>query len=121
MKRKGTKNVTYTMRLQLEALLKAGLNKKEIAAQLGVCLATVYNEIKRGEYTYKRYSYTDWLGERHYKYVTGYSPNIAEEKYRLNMSTHGAPLKLGNDYEFVRYVENGFAWIGFLSPLCAER
>ena len=45
-------NVTYTMRLQLEALLKAGLNKKEIAAQLGVCLATVYNEIKRGEYTY---------------------------------------------------------------------
>ena len=54
MKRKGTKNVTYTMRLQLEALLKAGLNKKEIAVQLGVCLATVYNEIKRGEYTYKR-------------------------------------------------------------------
>lgn len=121
MKRKGTKNVTYTMRLQLEALLKAGLNKKEIAAQLGVCLATVYNEIKRGEYTYKRYSYTDWLGERHYKYVTGYSPNIAEEKYRLNMSTHGAPLKLGNDYEFVRYVEKRVC-VDRLSPaaVCGE-
>ena len=47
MKQKGTTNVTYTMRLQLEALLKAGLNKKQIAAQLGVCLATVYNELKR--------------------------------------------------------------------------
>ena len=121
MKQKGTKNVTYTMRLQLEALLRAGLNKKESAAQLGVCLATVYNEIKRGEYTYKRYSYTDWLGERHYKYVTGYSPNIAEEKYRLNMSTHGAPLKLGNDYEFVRYVEKRVC-VDRLSPaaVCGE-
>lgn len=105
MKQKGTTNVTYTMRLQLEALLKAGLNKKQIAAQLGVCLATVYNELKRGEYTYKRYSYTDYWGERHYKPATGYSPNIAEDKYRLNMSAHGAPLKLGNDYDFVRYVE----------------
>ena len=105
MKRKGTKNVNWEMRLRLEALYNAGLSKRDIAAQLGVCLATVYNELKRGEYTYKRYSYTDWLGERHYKLVTGYSPNIAEDKYRLNMTAHGAPLKVGNDYEFVHYVE----------------
>lgn len=105
MKRKGTKNFRYTQRLQLEALIKAGVHKREIAAQLGVCLATVYNELKRGEYTYKRYSYTDYWGERHYKTATGYSPNIAEDKYRLNMTAHGAPLKLGNDYDFVRYVE----------------
>lgn len=105
MKRKGTKNFTYTQRLQLEALIKADVHKREIAAQLGVCLATVYNELKRGEYTYKRYSYTDYWGERHYKTATGYSPNIAEDKYRLNMTAHGAPLKLGNDYDFVRYVE----------------
>lgn len=105
MKQRGTKNVNWTMRLQLEALLKAGVSKRQIAEQLGVCLATVYNELKRGAYTYKRYSFTDYWGERHYKFATGYSPNIAEEKYRLNMTAHGAPLKVGNDYEFVRYVE----------------
>ena len=105
MKNKGTKNVDWDMRLQLEALYNAGISKRKIAAQLGVCLATVYNELKRGEYTYKRYSYTDYWGERHYKFVKGYSPNIAEDKYQLNKTAHGAPLKVGNDYEFVRYVE----------------
>ena len=112
MTRKGKKNLTYTQRLQLEALLKAGLHKKEIAAQLGVCLATVYNELKRGAYEYKRYSYTDYWGERHYKPVTGYSPNIAQDKYKLNMTACGAPLKLGNDFDFVHYVEK---------RVCADR
>ena len=121
MKQKGTKNVTYTMRLQLEALYKAGMGKREIAAQLGVCLATVYNELKRGEYTYKRYSYTDYWGERHYKPAKGYSPNIAEEKYRMNMTAHGAPLKIGNDYDFVRYVEKRVC-VDRISPaaVCGE-
>ena len=121
MKRKGTKNINWDMRLKLEALYNAGLHKKEIAAQLGVCLATVYNELKRGEYTYKRYSYTDYWGERHYKLVKGYSPNIAEDKYRFNMTAHGAPLKLGNDYDFVRYVEKRVC-VDNLSPsaVCGE-
>ena len=121
MKRKGTKNVNWEMRLRLEALYNAGLSKRDIAAQLDVCLATVYNELKRGEYTYKRYSYTDWLGERHYKLVTGYSPNIAEDKYRLNMTAHGAPLKVGKDYEFVHYVERRVC-VDRISPaaVCGE-
>lgn len=105
MKKKGTKDLSYTQRLQLEAYLKTGLHKKEIAKQLGVCLATVYNEIKRGECKQRKYSYTDYFGETHYKTVTAYSPNIAEDKYRMNLTTKGAPLKLGNDYDFVRYVE----------------
>lgn len=121
MKRKGTKNFTWEQRLELERLLKLGLHKRQIAFQLGVCLATVYNEIKRGAYTYKRYSYTDYWGERHYKPATGYSPNIAEDKYRLNMTAHGAPLKLGNDYDFVRYVEKRVC-VDKISPcaVCGE-
>lgn len=106
MKQKGTKDLTYTQRLQLEALLKAGVHKREIAQQLGVCLATVYNEIKRGECTQKKYSYTDYWGDKHYKQVIAYSPNIAEYKYRQNQSSHGAPLKIGNDFELVREIEN---------------
>lgn len=106
MKQKGTKDLTLTQRRDLERLLQAGAHKKQIALQLGVCLATVYNEIKRGECKQKVYSYTDYWGERHYKTVTVYSADIAEEKYLLNQSSHGAPLKIGNDFELVREIEN---------------
>lgn len=104
MKRKGTKNLSYTQRLQLEDCLKAGLHKRVIAEKLGVCLATVYNEISRGKYQHRERS-VDIYGEVRYRSETRYSPNIAEDKYRLNMTAKGAPLKLGNDYDFVRYVE----------------
>ena len=106
MKQKGTKDLTLTKRRELEALLKAGLHKKQIAEQLGICLATVYNELKRGECTQKVYSYTDYWGDRHYKQVTTYSADIAEYKYRQNQSSHGAPLKIGNDFALVREIEN---------------
>ncbi len=105
MKKKGTGNLTLTQRRSLEALLQAGVHKKQIAKQLGICLATVYNEIKRGECTVKKYSYTDYWGDKHYKYVKSYSADIAEGKYRVNQTSHGAPLKIGNDYAFVRYME----------------
>lgn len=105
MKRKGTKDLTLTQRRELENYLKAGLHKKHIAELLGVCLSTVYNELKRGECTQKVYSYTDYWGERHYKEVTVYSADIAEYKYRLNQSSHGAPLKIGKDFELVREIE----------------
>lgn len=105
MKRKGTKNLTFTQRIQLETLLNEGLHKKIIAERLGVCLATVYNEIKRGNYMRKKIKSVDWLGERKYKFVDSYSANIAEDRYRLNQTSKGAPIKLGNDFDFVEYVE----------------
>lgn len=43
-KRKGTKNLTWTQRIQLETLLKEGLHKKLIAEQLGISLSTIYRE-----------------------------------------------------------------------------
>ncbi|MDE7209080.1 MAG: IS30 family transposase [Clostridia bacterium] len=106
MKKKGTKDLTLTQRRELETLLKAGLHKKQIAKQLGVCLATVYNEINRGKCTQKVIRYVDWFGDKHYKEVTAYSADLAEYNYRLNQSSHGAPLKIGNDFELVREIEN---------------
>ena len=106
MKRKGTKDLTLTQRREIENHLKSGCTKKRIAELLGVCLATVYNELKRGQCTQKIYTYTDYWGERHYKQVTAYSADIAEYKYRQNQSAHGAPLKIGNDFELVREIEN---------------
>ena len=105
MKKKGTKNLTYTQRLILESCLKAKLCKKDIAKKLGVSLATVYNEIKRGQFEKKVLSYTDYWGDKHYKTVVAYSPEIAQENYELGKTAKGAPLKVGNDFDFVRYVE----------------
>lgn len=106
MKRKGTKDLTLTQRRSLEDLLKAGVHKKQIAKQLGVCLATVYNEIKRGtcEQRKKVYDvYGDVIG---YKTHIVYSADIAEYNYRFNQSSHGAPLKIGNDYRLIQEIEN---------------
>lgn len=105
MKRKGTKNLTRTQRLLLEDCFNAGLHKKVIAEKLGVCLATVYKELKRGEYRKKVRSWTGYYGEVHYKEIVSYSAQIAEDKYNMAMTAKGRPLKIGNDYDFVRYVE----------------
>ena len=104
MKKKGTKNLTYVQRLMLEDCLKAKLHKKVIAEKLGVCLATVYNEISRGLYQHK-ISKTDFWGDKYYKFVSSYSPEIAQEKYDFNQTSKGANIKLGNNYEFARFVE----------------
>ena len=85
--------------------MNAGLSKKLIAEKLGVCLSTVYKEIKRGAYYKKVRSWTGYYGEVHYKEVQSYSAQIAQDKYDLAMTAKGRPLKLGNDYDFVRYVE----------------
>lgn len=105
MRLHGEKNITYAQRLQLEAYLKAGLHKKEIAKLLGVSLTTVYNEIKRGTYEHTLSISSDSHGKKKYNNVIRYSPELAEERYRLNMSNHGAPLKVGSDFEFIKYVE----------------
>lgn len=105
MKQKGTKNLTFTQRIQLETLLNEGVHKTVIAERLGVCLATVYNEIKRGYYQRKKIKYRNWFGDKTYKYVDSYSANIAHDRYLLNQTAHGAPIKLGDDYEFVEYIE----------------
>lgn len=105
MKRNGTKDLTLTQRRQLEMLIKAGIHKKQIAKLLGVCLTTVYNELKRGRCVQKVLSHYDCIHERVYKLVTVYCADVAEQRYRVNQSSHGAPLKIGNDYDFVREIE----------------
>lgn len=92
------KHLTFTQRLQLEAYLKAKLSKKEIANLLGVHISTVYRELKRGEYSR--------LNSDTYEYEKSYSPDIAESKYRDNLSAKGSDLKISNDFEFCSYVEH---------------
>ena len=90
-------HLTCTQRLQLESLLKLKTPVKEICKILGVSNSTIYREIKRGEY--KRINGATW------EYYTAYSPDIAQEKYLVNLSGKGAPLKIGKDFEFADYIE----------------
>ncbi|MFR9143066.1 MAG: helix-turn-helix domain-containing protein, partial [Phascolarctobacterium faecium] len=51
--KKGSRQLTWTDRISIEALKKAGHSVIEIAEQLGVHRSTIYNELKRGEYMHR--------------------------------------------------------------------
>lgn len=99
----GSKNFTYSQRLQLETLLNAKVPKSEISRILGKDVSTIYREIKRGLYDHK-VRILDYVDYKDY-YVKKYSADIAQYKYELNCTAKGAPEKLGNDFDFVHYVE----------------
>ena len=105
MKHKGIKNLTYTQRLQIETLINAKIKVKDIAKQLGLHISTVYYELKRGEYQHLKKTNDFWRGTK-IKYITKYSAQIAQQRYEINCTAKGRPLKLGDDYEFVHYIED---------------
>lgn len=94
--KKGSHQLTRTDRIKIEALLKAGLSKAKIAAQLGVHRSTIYNELKRGQYMHRNSDYTEELR---------YSPDIAQEKAEENLKVRGTQLKIGNDIAYANYIE----------------
>lgn len=104
MKKKGTKNLTYTQRLKIETLINAKVAKKEIASIVRIDLSTLYRELKRGEYIHTRKTKNFWYGDKVIK-EKRYSAQIAQEKYRLACTSKGRPLKIGNDYALVDYIE----------------
>ena len=98
------RHLSFTMRLRLEAFLKAKMKKKQIAEELGVHISTVYREVKRGAYQ-RKISYQSYL-DKLYRMVDSYSPDIAEEKYRNSLACKGAAIKLSNDFSLAEYIEN---------------
>ena len=91
------RHLTYNDRLKIEALLLEGVTVARIAAHIGVTGTTIYREIKRGRYTH--------LDGKSWKEEERYSPDIAEQKYREHLKEKGRDLKIGNDHEFVKFVE----------------
>ena len=98
------KQLSRADRLKLEALLKAGHGKQEIADQIGVHVSTIYREIKRGTYTHTNSDLTE--EER-------YSPDIAEDKYQQNLRDKGPDLKIGKDHKLAEYIETKIAEDGY--------
>lgn len=105
MRKQGSKNLTFTQRLQIETLFNAKISKSEIAKQVGVCLRTVQRELKRGEYKHLNKQSDFWYGAR-YKKVVKYSAQIAQDKYKFNCTAKGRPLKIGHDHELINYINN---------------
>ena len=108
MKKKGQKNLTYTQRFQIETLFNAGHSKNDIAKFIGVSVRTVYYELKRGKYQHLSKVDTFWYGVKT-RVKTKYSAQIGQQKYEMNCTAKGRPLKVGNDFEFVHYFENRVA------------
>ena len=105
MKTKGTKNLTFSQRLQIETLLNAKIHKQVIADTVGINIRTLYYELNRGKYIYDK-PVKDFYGDIvRYKKITGYSSQIAQERYKIACTSKGRPLKIGNDYELLHYIE----------------
>ncbi len=89
-------HLSKTDRYKIEALLNNGHSAKEIAAEIHVHISTVYREIKRARMIQRN---SDWTEEERY------NPDEAERLYRENLAAKGPPLKIGNDFELVEYLE----------------
>ena len=97
MKRKTFTTFKKSTRDKLEALYNAGVPVKQIAAQLGYSFQSIYKELKRGYYLHRNY---DWTETRKY------SADKAQRSADIRSTGKGAPLKIGNDMKFAKYVED---------------
>ena len=91
------RHLTYSDRIRIESFRRLNTPVKRIAAELGVSPATVYNEIRRGLY--------DSI-DPDYRPVRLYSADRAQRRSDFNRQSQGAQLKLANDHDFVRFVED---------------
>lgn len=92
--RKKGKHLTFEEREELEAIVNKNnklpknkrLSKRQIARIMGVSPATIIRELKRGE-------------------VISYSAMKAQDDYDKKASAKGPQLKIGNNHELVRKIE----------------
>ena len=94
--RKG-KHLTWNDRLTIERMLLRGMNKRDIAAAVGCCLATIYNEIKRATYLHTTSELVDEVR---------YNPDEAQRKYEEQLHRKGVKPKLPSCPALVEYIED---------------
>ena len=90
-------NFTKRIRDKLEALYNAGIPVKEIAEMLGYTFQSIYRELKRGYYMHLN---TNWTETKRY------SADKAQRSADMNNTAKGAPLKIGKDKKFAKFVED---------------
>ena len=91
------KHLTYSERTMIETWYNSDhKSKKEIAELLHKSERTIRREINRGKVIVRGY---DWAEKEEY------SAQIAQEKYEYGMTGKGPELKLDQDYELVKHIE----------------
>lgn len=106
MKQKGCNDVTERERYAIETYLREGLKPKEIAIKLNRHYNTIYKEIKNGT--------VEILNSRQ-ETIKVYCPEAAQGAYIKNQNEKGRPLKIKDDIELVRYIDERIR-IDELSP-----
>lgn len=96
---RGYHHLTYEERIKLETLLNLGLTPMEIVrtGEIKCSKSTIYREISRGQ--------RDKL-LHDYRMVRVYCADTGQRIYDYYATNKGPQLKIGNDYDFVRYMEN---------------
>jgi len=88
---------TYNDRLKLEALYNSHkLTLRQIGAELGFTHSAICIELKHGYYNKLNSDYTE---------TKMYSADRAQHHCDFSITTKRPPLKIGNDYEFIKVVE----------------
>lgn len=90
-------HISERERYVIEGMIRSGKKPMEIAAELGRSKSTIYAEIKRGTVRQRNYDLTE-------KEV--YLADFAQRDYDQKKHEKGRYLKIGNDMEFVRFVED---------------
>lgn len=90
------KHLTWDKRIEIASYLKLNLSVIEISKLVGVHRSTIYRELKNGVYEHTNKDLTK---------VERYSPDIAQDKYILNMQSKGKAIKLGKDREYAEFLE----------------
>lgn len=97
MKKKSKyRRITWTDRLKIEALFNTKHTYQFIADELGFRKSAIYYEVQHGLY--------DHLDGKTWLTVKRYSAIIAQQYAKWQVTIKGAPLKLGNHYDFAQHV-----------------
>ena len=94
---KNYSHLTFADRLAVEKMIKTKMKIPIIAECIGVNQSTIYRELNRGRYMH---TLTDLTEEPRY------SAELADQKYRENLKCKGPDLKIGDDHELAKYIEN---------------
>lgn len=90
------KRMTFTDRQKIETLYNLKVPVKVIADTLGFSIPAIYYELRKGYYLHTNTDLTE---------TKKYSCDKAQMKTEYENTSKGASLKLGNDYEFIQFVE----------------
>ncbi len=98
------KHLTYEEREELEAMVnqnnvapkKAKITQRELAKRMGVSPSTLSRELKRGRVI---------LRDSEWREVVSYSALIAQKDYDKKASAKGPYLKIGNNHELAKKLE----------------